>query len=63
MQAAVGEDGKEHAFNLETPLWKPRNAHYYSKHVLHETASEGVGVTSCPQIKPVSYALPVGVLI
>lgn len=40
VQAVVEEDGKEHAFNLETTFWKTRKAYYYSKHVLHETASE-----------------------
>lgn len=59
----MGEDGNEHGFNLETAFWKPRKAYYYSKHVLQETASERVGMTGCPQRKPVSYALPVGVVI
>lgn len=59
----MGEDGNEHSFNLETAFWKPRKAYYYSKHVLQETASERVGMTGCPQRKPVSYALPVGVVI
>lgn len=63
IQALVGEYWKEYAFNLETPFWKPRKAYYYSKQVLQERASEGVGVTGCPQTKPVSYALPVGVVI
>lgn len=33
------------------------NMFYMKQHL------KGVGVTGCPQIKPVSYALPVGVVI
>lgn len=43
VQGVVGEAGKERTFHLEIPFWKLRKAYYYSKHVLHETASERVG--------------------
>ena len=58
-----GRMGRNMLLIWKHPSGNPERLTIISKHVLYETASERVGVTGCSQIKPLSYALPVGVVI